>query len=241
MFSLTWAVSMQIYWNKRKRLNKKRVQLPQDWFGTPTWPPFYSFGTPIWPPWRHVNTLYGGISKGFSGWDNRKMKNDPIVPIHPRSICTLLLTRPHDLHWKWAGTYWSEVSRGVLFWILVGGCLPVPQILSLFHTELEMSFFYTSFQAWLLKVIIGLQNLYLVQVKSTNWLIFLVTISSFRHWTLLRAKMFRYTLVVPLKTMPYFSPSISVFRPKRLKNPTLWGGTYLYSLNIPPPPSWLVL
>ena len=40
---------------------------------------------------------------------------------HPRSICTLLLTRPHDLYWKWAGTYYSEVSRGVLFWILGGG------------------------------------------------------------------------------------------------------------------------
>ena len=38
---------MQIYWNKRKHLHKKRVQLPQDWFGTPTW-----------PPWRHVETLY---------------------------------------------------------------------------------------------------------------------------------------------------------------------------------------
>ena len=40
---------------------------------------------------------------------------------HSRSICTLLLTRPHDLYWKWAGTYYSEVSRGVLFWILGGG------------------------------------------------------------------------------------------------------------------------
>ena len=38
---------MQIYCNKRKRLHKKRVQLPGDWFGTP-----------IWPPWRHVKTLY---------------------------------------------------------------------------------------------------------------------------------------------------------------------------------------
>ena len=37
---------------------KKRVQLPQDWFGTPTWPPFYCFGTPIWPPWRNVKTPY---------------------------------------------------------------------------------------------------------------------------------------------------------------------------------------
>ena len=50
VFSLTWPASMQIYWNKRKRLHKKRVQFPQDWFGTPTWPPFHCFGTPIWPP-----------------------------------------------------------------------------------------------------------------------------------------------------------------------------------------------
>ena len=50
VFSLTWPASMQIYRNKRKRLHKKRVQLPQDWFRTPTWPPFYFFGNPIWPP-----------------------------------------------------------------------------------------------------------------------------------------------------------------------------------------------
>ena len=50
VFSLTWPASMQIYWNKRKRLHKKRVQLPEDCFGTPTWPPFHCFGTPIWPP-----------------------------------------------------------------------------------------------------------------------------------------------------------------------------------------------
>ena len=28
----------------------------EDWFGTPTWPPFHCFGTQIWPPWRHVKT-----------------------------------------------------------------------------------------------------------------------------------------------------------------------------------------
>ena len=39
-FSLTWPASMQIYDNKRNYLHKKRVQLPQDCFGTPTWPPF---------------------------------------------------------------------------------------------------------------------------------------------------------------------------------------------------------
>ena len=42
-FSLTWPASMQIYWNKREPWHKKRVQLPQDWFGTTTW-----------TPWRHV-------------------------------------------------------------------------------------------------------------------------------------------------------------------------------------------
>ena len=62
VFSLTWPAFMQIYWNKRKRLHKKRVQLPGDWFGTPTWPPFHCFGTPIWPPWRHVKTLYNAVS-----------------------------------------------------------------------------------------------------------------------------------------------------------------------------------
>ena len=65
VFSLTWPASMQIYWNKRKRLHKKRVQLPQDWFRTPTWPPFHCFGTPIWPPRRHVKTPYRG-GKGLT-------------------------------------------------------------------------------------------------------------------------------------------------------------------------------
>ena len=60
---------MQIYRNKRKRLHKKRVQLPQDWFGTPTWPPFYCFGTPIWPPWRHVKTLYSAAYYSDNNWD----------------------------------------------------------------------------------------------------------------------------------------------------------------------------
>ena len=35
---------------QKKRLHKKRDQLPQDWFRTPIWPPFHCFGTPLWPP-----------------------------------------------------------------------------------------------------------------------------------------------------------------------------------------------
>ena len=65
MFPLTWPASIQIYWNKRKRLHKKRVQLLQDWFGTPTWPPIHCFWTPTWPPWRHVKTLYSNTTDKF--------------------------------------------------------------------------------------------------------------------------------------------------------------------------------
>ena len=39
-FSLTWPAAMLIYWNKRKHLHEKSVQLPEDFVG----------GTPIWPP-----------------------------------------------------------------------------------------------------------------------------------------------------------------------------------------------
>jgi len=62
VFSLTWPASMQISWNKRKRLHKKRVQLPDDWFGTPTWRPFYRFGTPISPQWRNLKTFYSACT-----------------------------------------------------------------------------------------------------------------------------------------------------------------------------------
>ena len=58
VFSPKWPASMKIYWNKRKRLHKKRVQLPQDWFGTQ-----------IWPPSRHVKALY----KGFMIFQSQKV------------------------------------------------------------------------------------------------------------------------------------------------------------------------
>ena len=44
-FSLTWPASLPIYWDQKKaRLDKKGVQLLQDWFGTPAWRPFRCFG-----------------------------------------------------------------------------------------------------------------------------------------------------------------------------------------------------
>ena len=43
-FLFTCPAAMQIYWNKRKCLHKKRVELPHDWFGKPT---FHCFATPV--------------------------------------------------------------------------------------------------------------------------------------------------------------------------------------------------
>ena len=48
---------MLINRNKRKRLHEKRLQLPEDFPGTPTWSPFYCSETSIWPPWHHVKIL----------------------------------------------------------------------------------------------------------------------------------------------------------------------------------------
>ena len=58
----------KFYWNKRNRLHKKRVQLPQNWFGTPIWPPFHCFGTPIWSPWRHVAVCDWCVTSPTLGW-----------------------------------------------------------------------------------------------------------------------------------------------------------------------------
>ena len=49
---------MQIYWTKRKRLHKKRVQLPKDGFGTPTWPPFHCFEHQYGSVTSRENTLF---------------------------------------------------------------------------------------------------------------------------------------------------------------------------------------
>ena len=58
----------------------------------------------------------------------------------------------------------------------------------------------------------------------------------------LKRKLRSYTSVVPSKTIPDSRPKwakcIFVFRPKRRKNPTRWGGTYVsYIRESPPPPT----
>ena len=90
VFSLTWATSMQIYWNKRKHLHKKRVQLPKDWSGTPTWPPFHCFGTPIWLPWSHVKTL---CCRDPWKSDDLMIHNQAKCPISSASIAALMFLK----------------------------------------------------------------------------------------------------------------------------------------------------
>ena len=46
-FSITWPASRQIYSNRKKILHSKKVQLPRDWFGTPTWRHGGHIGVPI--------------------------------------------------------------------------------------------------------------------------------------------------------------------------------------------------
>ena len=46
-FSFTSPAAMQIYWNKRNFLSKKKVQSLENWFETPTFAPFRCFGTSI--------------------------------------------------------------------------------------------------------------------------------------------------------------------------------------------------
>ena len=95
VFLLTWSASMQIYWNKRKRLHKKRVQLPQDWFGTQTWPPFHCFGTQIWPPWRHVKTLYMDRE---NHWTYHWLPERDLIFFLPVLLLNVLVIRRHRPH-----------------------------------------------------------------------------------------------------------------------------------------------
>ena len=95
---------MQIYWNKRKCLHKKRVQLPQDWFGTPTWPLFHCFGKPIWPPWRHVKTLYRAFSVTWLAAMQIYWK-----VLHKRNAQLL-----HDMVWN------TNIAAVLLFWYTNG-------------------------------------------------------------------------------------------------------------------------
>ena len=113
VFSLMWPASMQIYWNKRKRLHKKRVQLPQDWFGTQTWPPFHCFGTQINygrhdVMWKHTimiifSSLYDWLISLTSSVSLKMFllsECPKITHSHPMSLIMAGLEAKTHLHYK---------------------------------------------------------------------------------------------------------------------------------------------
>ena len=115
-FSLTCPGSMQIYWNKRKRLHKKRVQLPRDWFGSPTWPLFHCLGHQygrrdvMWKygidvlNWQSTKVCKNGTCKPI--WYNYKtwwLKKCTTPSIEPSSLAPKACTHSPKSFWcgKW--------------------------------------------------------------------------------------------------------------------------------------------
>ena len=125
-------------------------------------------------------------------------------------------------------------SRGYSWEFLVGVCHLLPKILTLFQTK--KCYFPTRFQTWSLGKLFVVITYIRPQTKnSSNAIrsrIFLFRSYSFGIETI-------NTLIlslVPLKTIPDFRPKwtkcIPVFGPKRPKNPTRWGSSYV--------PIWLI-
>ena len=109
---------------------------------------------------------------------------------------------------------------------------------------------HTRFQTWPLGrnyVIITLnanQNIFQIHFEFAH-LSFLSFFSIYLELKRLKRWIRSYTHIVPSKTIPDSRPKwakcIFLFKPKRRKNPTRSGGTYLYSLykGVPPPPQCL--
>ena len=102
-------------WEQKKAFTQERVQLAQDWFatptwppfhcfGTPTWPPFHCFGTPIWPLWRHVKTLNSLRREREGGFRARAVSL-------PNSILLPFRVKHLDLHSESRVMHWSHRSQ----------------------------------------------------------------------------------------------------------------------------------
>ena len=126
-FSLTCPGSMQIYWNKRKRLHKKRVQLPQDWFVSPTWPLFHCLGHQygrrdvMWKygidvlNWQSTKVCKNGTCKPI--WYNYKtwwLKKCTTPSIEPSSLAPKACT--HSPKSFWCGEWQRWKTQSVIFW-----------------------------------------------------------------------------------------------------------------------------
>ena len=142
-------------------------------------------------------------------------------------------------------SFWTlENPPGVYSWeFMVGVCRPVPQILQTQFPTKKCNFPHPfSDLAFGQKLC---YHMVAVREQTENYSnafqihIFLFFSYSFGIETI---NTFIHS-VVPSKTIPNSRPKwakcVPIFRPKRHKNPTQWGGTYLYSLykGVPPSPA----
>ena len=118
-FSLTWPASLQIYWNKRSRLHKKKVRLPQDRFGYQHGRRFivlehqYGRRDVMWK-----NSIGAFLSLGCSGsgsvirdHSDHGRSNEPMKPLWTRIhgfIWPTMIQMISD-HWSWSGSYQRNV------------------------------------------------------------------------------------------------------------------------------------
>ena len=97
-FSLTWPASMLIYWNK-----KKRVKLPEDWFGTLTWPPLWLFwNTNVAAVTSCENALQ--IQLSVFTWSHSDHIGVPKTMKRRPCLCSELILFIQQLHPIWLNT-----------------------------------------------------------------------------------------------------------------------------------------
>ena len=79
---ITWPASMVIYWNKKMHLHEKRVQLPEDFLCTPSWPPFSLFwNTNMAAVTSCENTLYVLNSRSHNNDRHLRVTRRCFIPL----------------------------------------------------------------------------------------------------------------------------------------------------------------
>ena len=92
-----------IYLNYRKHLHKKRIQLLQDWFGTPKW-----------PPWRRVKTFYH-VSPSARHTRGHFCLSRVSLGLGKKRGCTWSINKTKDMY--------CIVSLAAVFWMSRNGAL----------------------------------------------------------------------------------------------------------------------
>ena len=115
VFTHVATASMQIYWTKRKHLDK-RAKRQQDYFRTPTRAPFHCFGTPIWPPWRHFENALLVQNLTFVSLESKRLrkllcrKNIAADPVDETDTVLVAKRCGWTLTWSEATSYLASGS-----------------------------------------------------------------------------------------------------------------------------------